>query len=199
MNVPSVFLRRRGVVASFGCGGAADLVGLLGWASKHWGRHSATTLELRGCDVVPDWFDLGDEAIACAVERSPWTEGITYWFAPVPTTPSDADLSMFEDADVVIFSWVLALLAQQGSLEDLWRRIIDRLRPGAIVVIADRWEPAGFNGVLRNLTEATPRVTSAWGVGDFDQVLMDYTFSDEVRRHGPRGKYRASGVVARVN
>ena len=199
LDVDSIFAGRDGVAASFGCGGAADLLGCLSWASRNYGRHDASRLVLRGCDVVPGWFDIGAEGVALTLgDTAPWTRAVLYQFSAVPRVPSDVDLMMFEGADIALFSWVLSILAEEGILADVWRRIVACLRPGAVIVITDRWEPAAFNPALASLVDSDPRLDSAWGVVNFDQVLMDYQFKPAVRLHKPRGKYRASGVVARV-
>jgi len=167
LDVDGMFAGRDGVAASYGCGGAADLLGLLCWASRNYGQHAASRLVLRGCDVVPGWFDIGAEGVALTLgDTAPWTRAVLYQFSAVPRVPTDADLMMFEGADIALFSWVLSILAEEGILADVWRRIVAHLRPGAVIVITDGWEPAAFKPA--------------------------------VRLHQPRGKYRASGVVARV-
>ena len=98
-----------------------------------------------------------------------------------------------------MFSWVLSILEQEGILQDAWQRLVGHMKPGAVVVVTDRWQPGGFNRVMERLLAATPRLESAWGVGDYDQKLMDYQFTPAIRSHTPRGKFRASGVVARVH
>jgi hypothetical protein len=194
-----LFAERDGVVASFGCGGAADLLGCMGWASRNHGRHRASALDLRGCDAVAGWFDLGAEGVALTLgDSAPWRRGVRYQFAAVPRVPTDEDLMMFDGADIVLFSWVLTILAQEGILGDVWPRIVGHLRPGAVIVITDRWEPMESRSTLADLVDSHPRLESAWGVGDFDQTLMDYQFSPAVRAHKPRGKFRACGMVARV-
>ena len=199
LDVESMFAGRDGVAASYGCGGAADLLGCLSWASRNFGQHDASRLVLRGCDVVPGWFEIGAEGVALTLgDTAPWTRAVLYQFSAVPRVPTDADLMMFEGADIALFSWVLSILAEEGILADVWRRIVARLRPGAVIVITHRWEPAAFNPALASLVDSDPRLESAWGVVSFDQVLMDYQFKPAVRLHKPRGKYRASGVVARV-
>ena len=194
-----VFANRDAVIASYGCGGAADLVGCLAWATSAYEAHSASSATLRGCDLVAGWFDQGSEAVANAVgDKSPWTGGVYLQFSAAQRVPSDADLMMLEDAEIVSLSWVLSILDQEDLLEAFWPRLVSRLRPGAIVLVSDRWQPDGFNRVLSQLLDSTPALLSAWGVGDYDQKVMDYQFSPEVRQHLPRGKYRASGAVARV-
>jgi len=194
-----VFPTRNAVVASYGCGGAADLVGCLCWASQTYDRHQASSMELRGCDVVDGWFELGSEAVALAVgDYSPWTRGVCHLFSAVDRVPTDADLAMFDDADVVLFSWVLSIPAQEGILEQIWPRIAPHLRPGAVVVITDRWEPDRFNPTLAALVESTPGLETAWGIGDFNEINCHYQFDPAVFVHRPRCNFGASGVVARV-
>ena len=194
-----VFASRNAVAASFGCGGGADLVGCFNWASVTYADHPASSMHLRGCDVVEGWFDLGSEAVALAVgDFAPWTRGVFHEFATVSRVPSDADLAIFDDADIALFSWVLSIPEQEGILDDMWPRIMDRLRPGAIVVITDRWEPVRFNSKLGQLVESTPRLESAWGVGDYSDSNCHYQFSQDVMTHRPRCNFGASGVVARV-
>jgi hypothetical protein len=200
LDPSEVFGRRDAVIASFGCGGAADLIGCLSWADKTYEAYAANSARLRGCDAVDAWFDLGTEAVAFAVgDTAPWTRGVYYEFAAVPRVPTDSDLMMLDDADVVLFSWVLSILDQEGILDETWRGIVSHLRAGAVVVVTDRWQPGGFNLVLERLLGSSPRLQPAWGVGDYDQRLMDYRFTPAVRTHMPRGKFRASGVVARVH
>ena len=199
LDPSSVFAGTDGVIASYGCGGAADLVGCLGWATRSHGVHSASSVTLRGCDLVGGWIDQGSEAIANTVgEKSPWTGGVYLQFSAVERVPSDDDLMMFDDADVISLSWVLSILEQEGLLEGFWPRLVSHLRSGAILLVSDRWQPNGFNQVLSRLLDGTASLASAWGVGDYDQKVMDYQFSPEVRQYLPRGKFRASGVVARV-
>ena len=194
-----VFTSPNAVAASYGCGGGADLVGCLSWASETYEQHSASSMQLRGCDVVEDWFEMGAEAVALAVgDYAPWTRGVYHGFSSVDRVPTDDDLAMFDDADVALFSWVLSIPEQEGILDDIWPRIVKHLRPGAVVVITDRWEPVRFNSRLRELVESTPSLESVWGVGDYCQVNCHYQFDEAVLAHGPRCNYGASGVVARV-
>ncbi len=199
VDAQTVFASRNGVVASYGCGGAADLIGALAWASRNYADHAASSLILRGCDAVAGWFDLGAEAVALTVGRAaPWTRGVVYQFAPVDRRPTEKDLMMLDGADIVLFSWMLTILEQEGILQDMWPRIVARLRPGALIVITDRWEPADSRDTLAALVDAHPRLESAWGVGDFNQDHLGYHFSDEVIEHRPRIRLGALGIVARV-
>jgi len=132
LDVESMFAGRDGVAASYGCGGAADLLGCLSWASRNFGQHDAPRLVLRGCDVVPGWFEIGAEGVALTLgDTAPWTRAVLYQFSAVPRVPTDADPMMFEGADIALFSWVLSILAEEGILADVWRRIVARLRPAS--------------------------------------------------------------------